>query len=68
MLRLPGSDAEAGDDGVLGQAAAPVPPRLVTADPDRLAQLLANLLENALTFAHSTVTVTVADHPEADAA
>ena len=31
------------------------------ADPDRLAQLLANLLENALTFARSTVTVSLID-------
>ena len=62
VLRLPGSDA----DSVSGQAAAPVPPRPVTADPDRLAQLLANLLENALTFARTTVTVTLIDHPEAD--
>ena len=29
----------------------------VMADPDRLAQLLANLLENAITFARTTVTV-----------
>jgi two-component system sensor histidine kinase BaeS len=35
--------------------------KLVAADPDRLAQLLANLLENALTFARSTVTVSVID-------
>ncbi len=33
----------------------------VAADPDRLAQLLANLIENAITFALSTVTVTVSD-------
>ena len=33
----------------------------VAADPDRLAQLLANLLENAITFARSTVTVSLAD-------
>jgi signal transduction histidine kinase len=33
----------------------------VVADPDRLAQLLANLLENAMTFAHSLVTVTVVE-------
>ncbi len=33
----------------------------VSADPDRLAQLLANLIENALTFAHSRVAVAV--HP-----
>jgi signal transduction histidine kinase len=35
----------------------------VAADPDRLAQLLANLLENAMTFARSTVTVRLADDP-----
>ncbi len=39
---------------------APVP---VAADPDRLAQLLANLIENAITFALTTVTVTVGDDP-----
>jgi signal transduction histidine kinase len=33
----------------------------VAADPDRLAQLLANLLENAITFARTTVRVTVSD-------
>ncbi len=33
----------------------------VAADPDRLAQLLANLLENALTFARTTVTVSLSD-------
>ncbi len=33
------------------------PPRPVVADPDRLAQLLANLLENAMTFARSSVIV-----------
>jgi len=32
----------------------------VSADPDRLAQLLANLLENAMVFALTTVTVTLA--------
>jgi signal transduction histidine kinase len=31
------------------------------ADPDRLAQLLANLLENAMTFARTTVTVRLAE-------
>ena len=31
-----------------------------SADPDRLAQLLANLLENAITFARTTVTVALA--------
>jgi two-component system sensor histidine kinase BaeS len=44
-------------DGVSGSA----PSRPVAADPDRLAQLLANLLENAMTFARSTVTVTLAE-------
>ncbi len=43
------------------QVAGSPPPELpaVSADPDRLAQLLANLLENALTFARSTVVVAV---------
>jgi signal transduction histidine kinase len=42
--------------------AVQVPPRVlepVVADPDRLAQLLANLIENAITFARTTVTVAV---------
>jgi signal transduction histidine kinase len=38
---------------------APVP--MVDADPDRLAQLLANLLENAIAFARSAVTVSMAE-------
>jgi signal transduction histidine kinase len=46
VVRVPGHE---------GLPAAPMPP--VVADPDRLAQLLANLLENAMTFARSTVTV-----------
>ena len=33
----------------------------MVADPDRLAQLLANLLENAMTFARTTVTVGLAE-------
>ncbi len=38
------------------------PPHLpVAADPDRLAQLLANLLENAMTFARTTVRVGMTD-------
>jgi signal transduction histidine kinase len=36
-------------------------PVMAEADPDRLAQLLANLLENALTFARSTVTASLQD-------
>ena len=39
---------DAGDAGALAQA-----------DPDRLAQLLANLVENAISFARSTVAVSV---------
>jgi signal transduction histidine kinase len=46
-----------GQDGLATTATAASP---VVADPDRLAQLLANLLENALTFARSTVTVGLA--------
>jgi len=37
------------------------PPLPVVADPDRLAQLLANLLENAMMFARTSVTVAVAE-------
>ena len=46
-----------GHDGLPGLP--PVPP--MAADPDRLAQLLANLLENAMTFAHTTVSVGLAE-------
>jgi len=54
-----------GPDGVPpGGAAAPaMPDARVAADPDRLAQLLANLLENAITFALTTVTVAMSDDP-----
>jgi signal transduction histidine kinase len=63
-LRLPGHDGAGWPD----VAPAPTPPpRPVSADPDRLAQLLANLLENAITFAETTVTVGVHDPPAADA-
>ena len=55
VLRVP-SEGGGVPDGVA------TPPRLpVAADPDRLAQLLANLLENALTFARTTVTVGMTD-------
>ncbi len=37
----------------------------VAADPDRLAQLLANLIENAITYAETVVAVGVTDYPEA---
>jgi signal transduction histidine kinase len=41
--------------------ATDLPP--MVADPDRLAQLIANLLENAMTFARTTVTVGLAGDP-----
>ena len=57
VLQVPGEDG-----GAPGGAVVPSPPSaLVAADPDRLAQLLANLVENAITFARTTVTVTMAD-------
>jgi signal transduction histidine kinase len=63
-LWVPG---HAGEDGLVAMpdAGQPLPP--VSADPDRLAQLLANLLENAITFARTTVTVAVRDFPGSDA-
>ena len=51
---------DGGGGRIPGDAASSFRPP-VAADPDRLAQLLANLLENALTFARSTVTVSLAD-------
>jgi signal transduction histidine kinase len=68
VLRVPGVDAEgtAGADGFVPPA-GPVAARPVAADPDRLAQLLANLVENALTFARTTVAVSLADYPEVGA-
>ncbi len=54
VLRVPSGGA-----GAPGGAAAPGLP--VAADPDRLAQLLANLLENAMTFARTTVRVGMTD-------
>ena len=50
---VPGSEAGPG----VSMPATHAP--LVAADPDRLAQLLANLLENAITFARTTVSVTM---------
>jgi signal transduction histidine kinase len=55
VLRVPGQDG----------LPASAPARLVVADPDRLAQLLANLLENAMTFARTTVTVALSADPAA---
>lgn len=51
VMRVPGLDG----------APAPATPLSVVADPDRLAQLLANLLENAMMFARTTVTVGLAE-------
>ena len=55
VLQVP-SDGRADPGGVASPPHAPV-----AADPDRLAQLLANLLENAMTFARTTVTVGMTD-------
>jgi len=51
VLQVPGGD----------WMPASAPPRPVAADPDRLAQLLANLLENSMMFARATVTVALAE-------
>ncbi len=51
VLQVPGRDGT--------PVSAPLRPG--AADPDRLAQLLANLLENSMTFARATVTVTLAE-------
>jgi two-component system sensor histidine kinase BaeS len=51
VVRVPGQDGLPGAPAVLP----------VVADPDRLAQLLANLLENAMTFAHAVVSVGLAE-------
>ncbi len=58
LVQLPGADGLGGTPA--GAAASHPPGHPVVADPDRLAQLLANLIENALTFARQTVTVTMA--------
>ena len=60
VVDVPGVDAAM----IPGDAASYLR-RPVAADPDRLAQLLANLIENALTFARSTVTVSLVDQPGA---
>jgi signal transduction histidine kinase len=66
-LRVAGSaDAETDADALAGAAspyATAKPPTLppVAADPDRLAQIVANLIENACTYARSRVTVGLMD-------
>ena len=59
-VRLPTITAD-GDPtaGLTSPDFAPLPP--VAADPDRLAQLVANLIENACTYARSRVTIGLAD-------
>jgi signal transduction histidine kinase len=66
-LSLAGQEAAGAGEpaGTTTVGHVPLPP--VVADPDRLAQLLANLLENAITFARSTVTVSVRDDPPSGA-
>ena len=59
VLDVPGSDGPP-IGGTVGPTGARLP---VAADPDRLAQLLANLLENAITFARTTVSVSLANDP-----
>src|ERR1700722_1394719 len=51
VLQVPGGDG----------MPASAPPRPVAARSDRLAQLLANLLENSMTFARTSVTLTLAE-------
>jgi len=64
VLQLP-ERAVPSPSGGGGLSTAAPPAALVAADPDRLAQLLANMLENAITFARHTVTVTLSDDPAA---
>jgi two-component system sensor histidine kinase BaeS len=67
-LDLPGATGAIDDEATAVPAAlatptpapaASLPP--VAADPDRLAQLVANLIENACTFAHTRVTIGLRD-------
>ncbi len=64
--------ARAGVDSVAPAAAARLlrvtcvspGPMPIVGDPDRVAQIIANLIDNALTYARTTVTVTVARAPD----
>lgn len=47
----------------LGLSVAPGPAQSVAADPDRLAQVIANLVENALRYARTAVVVSVGEGP-----
>ncbi len=54
-----GAELQAQERGVVISATAD-DPSMVHADPDRLGQIVANLIENALAFADSSVEITVA--------
>ena len=54
--------------GIALDAVLPPPGLLVTADPDRLGQVLANLVENGLSFAAGVVRVSVVERKEKPAA
>ncbi len=60
VVRVPGESGGAPVQMGVGRS-------MIAADPDRLAQLLANLIENAITYAHTTVVVTLTDYPQSGA-
>jgi two-component system sensor histidine kinase BaeS len=67
-LEMPGTKGAIDEDATAVPSALATPAPLhasslppVAADPDRLAQLVANLIENACTFARTRVTVGLAD-------
>jgi two-component system sensor histidine kinase BaeS len=59
--RAPGISGTPRAPGISGTPRAPGPPLPATLDPERLAQMVANLVENALKYAATTVEVGV--HP-----
>lgn len=54
-----GFEREATDAGLVIAVHTPVEPVVLSGDPDRLGQVLANLVENALKYAATTIDVTV---------